>query len=65
MRRTPLSVKLLLYRFFALFLSFTCTVLIYHTRELSIKASMGPPVSIAQEETDYKERCVVFVVFLP
>jgi hypothetical protein len=56
MRSTPLTVKLLLYRFFSLFLSFTCTVLIYHTRELYIKSSMPPRVTIAQEEIDYKAR---------
>ena len=52
----PLTVKILLYRFFALLLSFVCNVLIFHTRELSIRVSMPLITDVAQDEVEFRWR---------
>ena len=65
----PLTVKLLLYRFFALLLSFVCNVLIFHTRELSIRVSMPLITDVAQDEGEFRWRgdgidsCVASLIY--
>mmetsp|Transcript_10253 Transcript_10253/g.20441 ORF Transcript_10253/g.20441 Transcript_10253/m.20441 type:complete len:155 (-) Transcript_10253:69-533(-) len=50
-----LTVKLLLWRFSSLVVSFFCTVMIWNSRSLSIQVSMVPG-TVVQEEVIYKER---------
>lgn len=45
----------MLYRFFALLLSFVCTVMMYQTRSMSIQVTMMPG-TVESEEVEYKNR---------